>query len=92
MRRSFMKATAISALIAASGMSARAAAIHQMGQREALKPMDATKKDEFEKRMERSSNPYKRSRPNFCGNQREYRKKCRQNPCHYHSKKHRANN
>lgn len=35
---------------------------------------------------------YRRPKTDFSGNQRQYRKKCRQNPCRFNSKKHRSNN
>jgi hypothetical protein len=90
MRRSFTKLAALAAMIAAAGSPA--AGIGHAAKYEAVRTKDVLSLTKAERRLLSSGSGYGRPKTDFSGNQRQYRKKMRQNPCRFNSKKHRGNN
>ena len=88
----------IAAAVALAGLSGTAAGIGTAHAQVNTANRDAVKNDNIQpevairKRTGRSASAYAYPKTSFAGNQRQYRKKMRSNPCRYASKKHRANN
>lgn len=94
MKRSFMKLGAFAAMMAmigapTAGMGSKIAS-HQNA--DAVKGKEIKPSVASEERIGTGREGYRRPNSSFAGNQRQYRKKCRQNPCRYGSKKHRSKN
>jgi hypothetical protein len=91
-----MKLGALAAMLAmvgtpVAGMAGNHSVVNRTSNKDAIK---AENKPGFSvsKRMEASGSIWRSTPPNFCGNQRQYRRKCRQSPSRYSSSKHRSKN